>query len=762
MKVRKAEAGEVLFQEGEANKLLSVVTDGKVSMRNSESSGSAEKGCILGIPEEGGIYYPFTCTAETPVTLYQYDYQSYDDLYAMLTTNQDACGLIACCFAQVFSAQINSYQSIISSCQTLYDTIMEEYDAYKELCGKLQATPSDLPGLSQLSDFRSKTEMEDWVIDYYASIGSTAPAKWKAFYEKDVKMAAGFILRCGRDLKALLSDIHSLSVHLEMICDLIISEYKIDLFTFCLQLMEDAIAKQVDYSPVSDIIERIIETIEQTSCIDKELAHARFAEYRNLIPKQKIETSGGSLDGVDQERLDKIKESLASALDTILEYAGLSADEHSAFKKLIQKFTAASDRSSTEDEIRALRKNITAQFYDIYKKAFFKSLYNHAAIPTVLKMFFYFGFVDPALSGPDNALYLYLLAEQIKPDPQGRIFTFFDWLLLIYEGKKDPSVNEFNEDYITYLHKQKISKAITETEEAEALKDGVRRVNYEFDNMFRSVNKIISGHITTFCPVFSDHELYKPLDAMLVNFTAVHSMIDRVRDIDFSCFYREMTYTAPEQGVQKEVIQVEILPEVILMPGAGARGSMWQEITGKKRTSPARFALPIFLGEDLPRIIIRLCGEFRWELCRRIQGARWNDLGERSLTSDYCDYLETYKRSKDLSPEAKEKIKSSYAKYRNSSKEMFVHDYLDYIMFEGSGSLRLNKLTRLILFTYCPFCKAVREQVSTNQLYKEIVDKYNIKHAHVLHLSDLSMQKIQKVGKGIPQPILDHRAFLEM
>ncbi|MBP5383501.1 MAG: cyclic nucleotide-binding domain-containing protein, partial [Lachnospiraceae bacterium] len=207
---------------------------------------------------------------------------------------------------------------------------------------------------------------------------------------------------------------------------------------------------------------------------------------------------------------------------------------------------------------------------------------------------------------------------------------------------------------------------------------------------------------------------------------------------------------------------VEILPEIILMPGAGARGSMWQEIIGKKRTSPARFALPIFLGEDLPRIIIRLCGEFRWELCRRIQGARWNDLGERSLTSDYCDYLETYKRSKELSPEAKEKIKSSYAKYRNSSKEMFVHDYLDYIMFEGSGSLRLNKLTRLILFTYCPFCKAIREQVSTNQLYKEIVDKYNIKHAHVLHLSDLSMQKIQKVGKGIPQPILDHRAFLEM
>ena len=38
--------------------------------------------------------------------------------------------------------------------------------------------------LDQLSDFNEKSELEEWVTDYYRSIEDIAPAKWKAFYEK--------------------------------------------------------------------------------------------------------------------------------------------------------------------------------------------------------------------------------------------------------------------------------------------------------------------------------------------------------------------------------------------------------------------------------------------------------------------------------------------------------------------------------------------------------------------------------------------------
>lgn len=762
MKVRKTVSGELLYHESERNGLLSIIAEGTISLKSAHSEGNLSKGCLLGIPQEDSVYYPFDCTATSAVTLYQYDYSSYEDLYVLLEANKDASGLIAACFSQGFSEQLNAYSLILSSCQLLYDTICEEYAKYKILCKDMNVEPKELPGINQLSDFNAKSEISDWTIDYYTSLGTFAPTKWKAFYESDYKASAGFIIKAGKDLMDLLSTIRSISIHLDMICDLVVSEYKIDLFTFYLELFEFALKENLPYADVSAAIARIIETVEQVPAIDPEFARGRFSEYKTLLPKQApAKNSGATPGGLDPATVEKIKDSLNDSLSTILEYAEIDPESSNKFTSLIHSYIETPDRSASDDNTRLIRRNIAALFYEIYKKAFFKSI-NDPALPTELKMFFYFGYVDSRLSGSDNAVILYMLSEQLLPDTKNSVFTFYDWLKLIYSCDKDPCVNEFNEDYTAMLHKMKVEKKISDSEEASLLRNGVKRVSFEIDNMFKSVSKIISGHITTFCPVFSDHDLYRPLESILLKYGNIHTLIDKIRMVDFSLFYRETTYTAPEIGIQKEFIQVEVLPDFILMPGCGTRGAMWQEITGRRRTSPARFALPIFLMEDLTKAMFRLCGEFRWELCRRIQGARWNDLGERSLTADYCDYLDTYKRSKDLTPEAKDKIKSAYAKYRNSSKEMFVHDYVDYMMYESSGSLRLNKLTRTILFTYCPFSKQIREQISSNQLYKEIIEKYNIKHSHTLHLSDLSIQKIQKSGVNVPDEIKAHRRFLEM
>lgn len=763
MNVRKAEPGEILFNEGECNNLISIIAEGEVTLTASYVTSTLEKGCILGLCGSEKMSYPFTYSASSAVVLYQYEYTGYDSLNALLYANQDACALIAYYMTKAVKAQADNYAEMLSSCQFLYETISEEYERYKEICGKLNITPNGLPGIMQLSDFTARSEIDDWAIEYYDAVGEYPPAKWSFFYEKDVKACGGYIIKACKDLKSMLSSSKNIYVHLDMICDLVLSEYKVDLYTFYLEIMEEAIVKGVPYDEITDAIERIIETVEKHSPIDRAFAKTRFNEYRALIPKKQTNSEkSSSIEGLDERMAGKIKDSLRDSLDTILEYSGIEDKDANSFRDYIEQYLSLPDRSGSDDTSRNVRKGITSLFYEIYRKAFFKSL-NDSVLPTELKMFFYFGYVDMDLAGADNSVYLYYLSEQIQPDSNKCIFTFYDWLKEIYMCNKEPCVDEFNVDYTAYLHKMKVDKKISEDEEARLLVCGPDRVNYEINNMFRSVNKIISGRVTAFCPVFSDHELYKPLNSMLLTYSNIYKVLNTIRGVDFSLFYREMTYTAPELGIAKEIIQVENLPEVILMPGAGTRGAMWQEITGRKRTSAARFALPFFLADDLPKTMVRLCGEFRWELCRRIQGARWNDLGERSLTSDYCDYLETYKRSKELSPETKEKIKSSYSKYRNSSKEMFVHDYIDYIMYEAAGSIRLNKLVRPILFTYCPFSKSIRRQVSYgSQFYKELVDRYSIKNDHAQHLADISMQKLEKSGVEIPEPIRDHYEFLKM
>ncbi len=761
MNVRKVEPGEVIFHEGEHVNLLDIVAEGTVSLTLPSSSCKAEKGCLIGIPESDAVVIPYTATAKTAVTLYQYDYQSFDDLRAVLTANHDACGLIAFCYTQMLSDQVDFYRSLLSSCQILYDTIVEQYTAYTETCKLVGSKPKELPGLQQLKDFQSKSEITEWTLDYYQSISSFAPGKWKAFYDQEIPAVTGFLIRAGADYKSIAHSIESLHTHLDMICDLIVSEYKIDLFTFYVELFEESIIRKFPADSICEAIEQIIETVESTPAIDATVARARFKEYRALMPKPPAAQAAGlEGSGMDEATINAIMEELRDSLDIILTYSGIGEQAASDYRSLVRKYASQPDRNSSEDSCRSLRKSLTAGFYEIYRQAFFHSIQGEN-IPIVVKMFFLFGYMDISLCGENNAFLLYLISRDYQPDASGHIFTFYEWLTQIYNNRKENCVSEFNEDYADYLRKLKSNKKITDAEEASALRNGKNRVNYEIDNMFRSVNKMVSGHILTFCPVFSDHEIYRPIQDILLSAEQIKKGLASIRDIDFSLFYRETTFAAPEVGIQKELIDVEILPDIILMPGHGVRGSMWQEITGKKRTTPARFALPILLTEDLTKVFAHICGEFRWELCRRIQGVHWNDLSERSLTSDYCDYLETYRRSKDLSPEAKEKIKSAYSKCRNNSKEMFAKDYSDYILYEANGSIRLNKLARSILFKYCPLSKSYRAKMSSNPTLGDMIEKFKLKRAHSIKLADIVLQRIEKAGHKAPAPIQEYRKYLE-
>lgn len=451
----------------------------------------------------------------------------------------------------------------------------------------------------------------------------------------------------------------------------------------------------------------------------------------------------------------------SNSCENILKYAGLSDEDRAKVSKKIATFAGLSDQGSSDDATRRLRKELTAAYYDIYKLVFFKTL-EDTQIPEEVLMFLYFGYIDEKLAGAQNTQILYAFSKTIGLDEEMRIFTFYQWLRLVYTCKKDPSVNDFSTDYITTLRKQKREGSITEEQERQALVDGKARVTFEIDNMFKSANRMMSARVTTFVPFFSEQTLTKPLEKSLLNFGIIHKTLNVIRSIDYSLFFRQTVYTAPELGLDKAFIQVEILPDIILMPVIGTRAGMWQEITGAKRTTPGRFILPIGQEEELTGILINLCAEFRWELCKRIQGARWNDLSERSLTSDYVDYIDTYKKNRDLSQEAKDRVKAAMQKHRNSYKEMFVADYATYIQYESSGALRHNKVVRMILFNYCPFSKVIREgAIATNPQYTQLIERYKNKSAHEIHLFDLACGRIEKAGHPIPEELLAHKAFLE-
>ena len=161
-------------------------------------------------------------------------------------------------------------------------------------------------------------------------------------------------------------------------------------------------------------------------------------------------------------------------------------------------------------------------------------------------------------------------------------------------------------------------------------------------------------------------------------------------------------------------------------------------------------------------MMLRLTGEFRWEMCKRVQGARWNDVTDHSLTSEFFDYLQFYKKNRDLSADAKEKCHMQLQKAKNRFKDAFILDYMAWVLYESAGSPRLNKVTRQILSRYCPFPKEYREKLKTNPLYTSLFERYeNNKKKELTRMNSVAFRAQRNNHGQTPEPLLMQIEYLE-
>jgi hypothetical protein len=201
---------------------------------------------------------------------------------------------------------------------------------------------------------------------------------------------------------------------------------------------------------------------------------------------------------------------------------------------------------------------------------------------------------------------------------------------------------------------------------------------------------------------------------------------------------------------------------MILMPCCGTKGSMWQETSGVKTDTPARFMFPMFFGGDLDELMVELMGRYRWEICRRVQGVYWNDIRERSLTAEYCDYLQFYRKNNELSGEVKEKIKKTLQRSRNSYREVFVKDYQNWMKYEAKGSFRLNKVARNILIQYCAFSKPIRQNLKSNPVYQNAFTKLDNDNKRKESRLTSMYEKYEAAGGIVGPDLKENLRFCEM
>ena len=759
MEIREVPQGQTIVASGQKMDVLYMITKGTVSAVYPGGRYLLTSGDVIGLCEFKCGEAIMEYRAEDAVSVIAYPMEGVK-LPEAVTGNAEALKyFIISHFRQIYE-MFRQYKRLWTECNNLYDYLNNSYKNYTAMCAKYSLSPGELAGFGELSRISLSEDIPFWMIGYYVTL-KKALNVWE--FDKDsIDFAHGFLLRASEDMCAVVKLCSQMQAYKKNVCSFFMNESGMDYLELLTVLYGKVAGKDGIDAETAEVVRKRM--VDVTKLMENQgLAEASFYRARKNTFEKKMDAvkkmSAGT-EGGGQEQVQPV-EDLTGSLQKILAYAKCDGHTGTSFTKHIQKYKQIANKNGTEEDVRTLRHKITKEFYQVYAAAFKNSLQDQE-IPTVVKMLFNFGYVDEELAGEKNAAYLCSIVNNLPTAPERGVYSIYEWLMAVYEERKEPSRNEFDLDYAAYLVEQRKTGAITKEEEKNLLTDRTAKVIYELENMFPVVNKITYGRITTFCPVFSEHNVMKPLDTILVSADAIHDALNGIRGKDFGAYYRETMFSAPEQGVQKEFINVEILPDFILTPNVGVRGVMWQEIEGKRRTTPARMMSSIFQLEDLSLILVRLTGEFRWEMCKRVQGARWNDVSERSLTSEYFDYIQFYRKNQELSTDAKEKIKTDMARAKNSFKEMFIMDYTIWILFESNGSPRMNKIARGIMYSYCTFKADIREKLKANPMYREISERYEIRMGQKRHRIENLCQKIRSTGKPVPEEMERERDFLYM
>lgn len=756
MQIREIESGKVLSEQRQNT--LYLIAKGSVRVNYRGGSYRLSVGDVIGLCEMGRSQTMLSYEIEDKVSLIMYS-TTYEELRAQMEENPQAMKY----FVSSFFKQLNE---IGGRCAALQEDTREAWDylhklmlQYQEYCLKNKIPCEPVEGYEKLQEPGFESVYPKWLPGYYATQEQML-AVWDHNIT-DYQFLYGFLTKAVADIALQLNLCAQMQRYEDMAAECFLNDRGQDIFHRYVSVYGREVdgkgAISHEALEFKATLKKLQNFIEQRKMNGIFFSPATWNGFKQQV--KDLALMDKNISGNDSLRQQQVRE-LTGSLDKILEFAECDPQIEMTFRKHLSTYKKMQDKNSTEESARLLRREITSMFYKIYIEAFQASI-ARGELPIVLKMFFEFGYMDEELAGIDNALYLYQLASNMQTNPECGVYSMYEWLTAIFEGKKEPGRNEFDLDYTEYLREQKKEGKITAQQEMMFINNPASKVLYELEQVFPLVNKVTYGRPSVFCPVFSEHNLLKPIDATVVSADKVMAVFDEVRTSDFGAFYRETLFMEPARGVPKEMISAEILPDVILTPNIGSRGIMWQEIEGKKRTTPARMLCSLFQIEDVRLIFIRMTAEFKWEMCKRIQGARWNDVTERSLTSEYCDYIQFYRKNRDLSADAKERVKAQMLKCKNSYKEMFVYDYMQWICYESVGVPKLNKVSREILFTYCPFTEKIRKAISINPLYKDLVEKYEIKQGQRVHHLDNLYQKIRNEGKEIPPEIIRFRRFVE-
>lgn len=763
--VNQVVKGTTMFTHDETVGYICLILKGRVMVKSKGVITLLTPGCFIGINDLFIGRYLSDYVAADELALYVFSAEGTKTVENILATNKDYGGLMVYSLCNYLNNLVGIKETMKKQAKSVYEFIKLQYERYGKIGKEEGMSTITMPQVENLQEYEESYNVDEAKQRYYLECARIPLDAQKSYFSYS-KVPA---IYHSEEIASLIAEntleCAELSDYIEEAVYILMNDGEQSLFKnealLAIRLRQVSKVNQ-------DLMTLIDETIDEINGVEnlfQEKVGRRLAINRKKMEQlYYVLLSGG--DGTTEEEAEtedmitKLSE-LNGSLIQILKFSTWEDEEKKEFSTNIEKFLHASDRLSTDDDMRNLKRNIAKNYYLLYENVFLLA-HGKKSIPAAIELFLNFGFVDERLLTKEQLSFLCSSVRQ-APSENCSVYTIREWLTLVYEGKKEPSKTEFDLEYTDYLRTQKKHGEITEEQLKELNNNLLEKLRFEIKNMFAYNNRVVNGQLSTYVPILYEDMFLSSAERAFLSKQRVEDAFFRVRSIDYSAFCREVLYYDKEKKIEKEYIVRDILPDIILMPTVGVNGSMWQEISGKRRDTPGRFLFPVFMESNFEDVMVKMFGRFRWELCRFIQGTAWNNIQEKSLTSEYMDYIQFYRKNSDLSEERKEKLKLQIQKVRNNSREVFVLDYEAWIKGEAKGAIKLNKYVRGLLATYCPFSKEIRERIRLQPIFEEAMARFYRNTAKKVHELELRYHALSKDEIELtPELIETMRFYKEM
>jgi hypothetical protein len=436
----------------------------------------------------------------------------------------------------------------------------------------------------------------------------------------------------------------------------------------------------------------------------------------------------------------------------IFEFGLIEKENQKNLLKLLSEFRKMKDPLSSEIDARKIRRQIARFYYDIYAKVFVRSQ-SEPAVPQPVKLMLRFGFLDETMIDQEQLAELHEISMRRMEQTSIPILYEDEFLTKIFNGEENPSINEMGLSYEAHLREeQKHIKGSNAKDES----DNVQKVIYEINHRIATASSVCSGSTATSFPILTSMNMRGSISHYYVSKKKLESIVNALRDVDFSVFYRE---TAVMIGNTKELIKEEVIPYFILLPSFGTKTMLWQELDGTNRRTRGRIVVPILFMGDMMPTMAHTFATFRWELNRTIMGGMWADPIEGGLTGAYFDYINTFKKNPKLSLEAKQKVVERFKSIRNN-RDRFADDYIQWVLYEKDGIMKLNNVVRDMFYRHIPFKKELRDRLENMPAYTEIANRFRNVFNREVGNYERKFKKYQREDGTLPEALQKFMEFL--